>query len=498
MSSPDTATDYDLVVVGGGPSGCTLATLVAMRGGRVLLIERERFPRYQIGESLLPATVHGVCRMLGVHERLAEAGFVRKNGGTFRWGTDPEPWEFSFGSAESFAGSSSYAYQVERMKFDQILLDNARAKGVEVRELCSAAGVIEEDDRVRGLRYVDADGNRREVSARYIADASGNTSRIHKAVGGERVYSDYFRNVAVFGYFEGGARLPEPKSGNIFCPTFDDGWFWYIPLSDTLTSVGAVVHRDSAHRIQGDPEGALRAFIEECPPIREKLAAAKRVTTGTYGKVRVRKDYSYHNTRFWRPGMFLVGDAACFVDPVLSSGVHLATYGALVAARSVNSVLSGTVEEKVAFDEYELRYRSEFGKFYEYLIAFYNMNANSDSYFWAAKQVTRCDASELEAFVELVGGGSSGERALTDPESLREHFAESTRDLAEAVAGDHGDHAGSDGLHGSRTLRRVMRESAGIQIQAALGRTPNREKPLHPGGLVPSPDGLAWVDPEAR
>ena len=115
MSSPSTHPDYDLIVVGGGPSGSTLATLVAMRGSKVLLLEKESFPRYQIGESLLPATVHGIGKLLGVQEKLAEAGFVRKLGGTFRWGSNPVPWEFAFAAADHFAGSSAFAYQVERM-----------------------------------------------------------------------------------------------------------------------------------------------------------------------------------------------------------------------------------------------------------------------------------------------------------------------------------------------------------------------------------------------
>lgn len=352
--------------------------------------------------------------------------------------------------------------------------------------------MIEHDDRVGGLRFTDGDGNRVEVSARFVADASGNTSRIAKSIGGRRVYSDYFRNVAVFGYYENGARLPEPKQGNIYCPTFGDGWFWYIPLSDTLTSVGAVVRHDAVHRVQGDPAGALERFIAECPPIRDMLADATRVTDGPYGQVRVRKDYSYHHTRFWRPGMLLVGDAACFVDPVLSSGVHLATYGALTAARSVTSVLSGDIEEKDALEEYEFRYRAEYAKFYEYLVSFYNMNADADGYFWAAKRVTDADTSELEAFAELVGGGSSGEHALTDVQTLRDRIDERTQDLEAALHDTDGDGA-TGSLHHSQTVRNAMREGNNLQIHAALGRRPGREKPLRPHGLIPSADGLSWV-----
>ncbi|TYB71029.1 tryptophan 7-halogenase [Nonomuraea sp. PA05] len=354
--------EVDVIVVGGGPSGSTLASLVAMQDHRVLLLEKETFPRYQIGESLLPSTVHGVCRLIGVTDELARAGFTVKRGGTLRWGANPKPWTFLFSVSPKMAGSTSFAYQVERMKFDKILLDRARELGVRVREQCSVTDVLTAPDgRVHGVRYTGPDGAETEVHAKYVVDASGNRSRIHNKVGGTRKYSEFFRSLALFGYFEGGKRLPAPNSGNILSAAFESGWFWYIPLSDTLTSVGAVVARDMAHRIQGDPENALKTLIQECPEVSELLDGATRVTTGEYGQIRVRKDYSYHQTRFWRPGMVLVGDAACFVDPVFSSGVHLATYSALLAARSINSVLAGRIGEQAAFDEFERRYRRGYG-----------------------------------------------------------------------------------------------------------------------------------------
>ncbi|MBO3745262.1 tryptophan 7-halogenase [Streptosporangiaceae bacterium NEAU-GS5] len=404
--------DYDLVVVGGGPAGSTLAALVAMRGHRVLLLEKEHFPRYQIGESLLPATVHGICRLLGVTDALQARDFTVKRGGTFRWGSNPVPWSFQFGDLPAFAGDKAYAYQVERMRFDEVLLDNARRVGVEVREGCSAADVVEGDGRVEGLTYVDEEHGPRTVTARYVADASGHQSRIYRHMTGVRHYSDFFRNVALFAYFENGKRLPEPNSGNVLSAAFDDGWFWYIPLTKTLTSVGAVVRRELAHVVQGDPEQALGKLIEACPLISEYLEGATRVTEGPYGKIRIRRDYSHCHEHFYRPGMLLVGDTACFVDPVLSSGVHLATYGALLAARAVNSCLAGALDEERAFGEFARGYRAEYTYFYKFLRSFYAQNVNERSYFWEAKRLTGSALSDIVAFVELVGGAASGEPAL--------------------------------------------------------------------------------------
>lgn len=496
MSVSDAA-DFDVVVVGGGPSGSTLASFVAMQGHRVLLLEKATFPRYQIGESLLPATVHGICGLLGVAEEVERAGFMRKHGGTFRWGSNPEPWSFSFAISPRIAGPTSHAYQVERMKFDAILLRRARELGVEVREQSPVVEVLQDADRVTGVVHTDADGGRHRVSARLLVDASGNKSRIYRTVG-ERAYSEFFQSVAVFGYFAGGERLPEPRSGNIFCTTFEDGWFWYIPLGPELTSVGAVVGRESVGELKGDLDLVLRRFIDRCPAIARMVDGVPRVTEGPYGQTRVRKDYSYLADRFWKPGMVLVGDAACFVDPVFSSGVHLATYSALLAARSVNSTLSGLVPEERAFAEFEDRYRHEYGLFYEFLMSFYDMNVDDSSYYWQAKKVTRTESSELEAFVELVGGVASGESTFVDPDALRTKFSRTSAELADSISvvrRSDGDDATE--LYHSSILGNVMEQSVSVQARALLGSDAGAEDPLFEDGLVVSADGMHWLLPEA-
>src|SRR5580658_341675 len=154
----DGVEDVDVVVIGGGPGGSTMASLVAMAGHRVVLLEKEKFPRWQIGESLLPSTVHGVCRLTGVADELAKAGFTKKRGGTQRWGASPEPWTFAFSVSPKMTGETSYAYQVERSKFDQILLDHARNTGVDVREEHAVTDVTDDGDRVTGVTYASAAG----------------------------------------------------------------------------------------------------------------------------------------------------------------------------------------------------------------------------------------------------------------------------------------------------------------------------------------------------
>jgi halogenation protein CepH len=289
-----------------------------------------------------------------------------------------------------------------------------------------------------------------------------------------------------------------PNENNILCVAFDSGWFWYIPLSETLTSVGAVVRRELADKVQGDPEEALQALIAECPMISDYLGGAKRVTDGDYGQIRVRKDYSYHHTAFWRPGLVLVGDAACFVDPVFSSGVHLATYSALLAARSINSVLAGTLEEKQALNEFEARYRREYSVFYEFLISFYEMHQDESSYFWQAKKVTKDSQPEFQSFVDLVAGVSSGESALTDVDSFTDRVLTQSQQFAAAVDQES---PGASQLLRSPVVREAMREGSIVQLNALLGEdAAEPEAPLFPGGLVASADGMFWVpsaDPDS-
>ncbi|MFE3779782.1 FAD-dependent oxidoreductase [Amycolatopsis sp. NPDC059090] len=482
----------DVVVVGGGPAGSTAATLIARRGHRVVLLERDSFPRYQIGESLLPATVHGVCRLLGVEDELAQAGFTVKRGGTFRWGTNPEPWTFQFASSARMDGPTSFAYQVERTKFDAILLRNAARNGVDVRELAQVVSVQTACGSVSGVAYHDKDGINRVIESQYVVDASGNTGTVHRNVGGERVYSPFFRNIALFGYYDGGKRMPEPRSGNILSAAFSDGWFWYIPLSDTLTSVGAVVRRESADLVRGDRGAALNSLVSACPLIADMLGGATMCTTAPYDEIRIRKDYSYCGTRFWRPGMALVGDAACFVDPVFSSGVHLATYSALLAARSINSVLAGDVRESDAFAEFERRYRREYRLFYEFLLSFYEMDQQEESYFWNAKRVTGSNVSELEAFVELVGGVASDEQVLA--RSAAEIADRTTRnaDLLAAAIGDDAAGNSTGSLLSTGSFDEVMGEGARMQAHSLLGNG-FTDTPLFEGGLAGSADGLGWV-----
>jgi len=479
MAAPET---FDLIVIGGGPGGSTAATLVALQGHRVLLLEKERFPRHQIGESLLPLTVHAICPMLGVLDEIKHADFVPKFGGVFRWGTREEPWHFTFGTVRDLEkAGAGYAYQVERSRFDQILLNNARRRGVDVREQHAVIHPLLDDGRVTGVRFVDAAGREGAARAKFVVDASGNASPFHRHVG-RRVYSEFFRNVALFCYFHNAGRMPGDQAGSVLSAAFDEGWFWFIPLSDTLTSVGAVIAREHANMLQQDHESAMRGFIESCPLIKKLLASATRITDGPYGRFRVRQDYSYNTTHFWRPGLVLVGDAACFIDPIFSSGVHLATYSALLAARSINTVLRRDADELRAFTEFERRYRAEFENVYGFLVSFYDVHQDEQSYFWRARKILNTTERENEAFVRLISGFSTVESNI---------FETATRVSAHMKAFE---------ASGSReTLSRIEElarpNPKAIRSPGQSDADDSSERPRWPGGLVTSRDGFHWTIP---
>jgi halogenation protein CepH len=285
--------------------------------------------------------------------------------------------------------------------------------------------------------------------------------------------------VALFGYFEGGKRLPEPRGGNILCAAFDIGWFWYIPLSPTLTSVGAVLGREHAREIlqHDDRETALAHFIDACPLIKDHLAEARRVTEGPYGEVRVRRDWSYAASNFWVPGMVLLGDAAGFIDPLFSQGVHLATYSALLAARSINTCLAGPdIPEAECFAEYEFRYRKEYKVFYDFLSAFYDMQKSEDSYFWDARKILNSPDRANEAFVNLVAGTSS---------AAGDFFGIRTPVVAEEAAGE----APAE----LATLRATVHTTGNeLELQALAGSGLPPEHTGSGSGLVRSGDGFHW------
>ncbi len=387
-----------IVVIGGGPGGSTAATLLARQGFAVTLFERECFPREHVGESLLPASIP-ILETLGVIEDIKAAGFVPKYGATMIWGRDPEPWSWRFSETNA---TYPHAYQVWRPTFDQILLRNAKRNGADVREGWTVVDIPFVGGKPTLLRAESPDGIAHDFTPDWIVDASGQTGFIARRLA-TRVHDDFFRNLAVYSYVRGAMRLPQPDAGNIFIEAFEHGWSWAIPLPDDVMSIGLVV--DAAWggaRLAEQPIGAFYdAQLAMTRQTSRMLAPSERID-----EPRVIRDWSYTSQRLVGDGYILVGDAACFIDPLFSSGVHLALSSALLASAYVASVLRDPDMYEPAAEVYTQLYMQQYHQFREMAALFYASNRTSDSYFWEARRIVqRGDhVSPRQAFIAAVAG----------------------------------------------------------------------------------------------
>lgn len=458
--------DTDVVVIGGGPGGSTTATMLARRGPRVLLLERERFPRDHIGESLLPASMP-VLEELGVMPAVQQAGFLPKFGATMVWGSDPAPWSWYFRETNKRYPN---AFQVWRPHFDQILLENSRAHGVDVREGHTVLEVLFDGDRATGVRCAGPDGERATVSARFVVDASGQGALLGRRLGLRR-WDSWFQNLAVYGYFEGAERLPEPDETNIFIESYPHGWFWNIPLHTGVMSVGAVVDRHAGQEgiLRDGQTGFLMGQIAQAPATATMLRNATMVS----GPV-ILKDWSYVSDRVTGDGYVLVGDAACFIDPLFSSGVHLALTSGIYASAYVAAVLNDPTLADPAGKVYQELYYRQYGHFREMARLFYASNRTIESYFWEARRVLgeSDDLTPREAFIHAVAGQSplGYERAVLEHGEMPESFVTSMR----AVQSDRAARrARLDSLSGEALARAVPWLAEGVRVE---------RKPVFTGG----------------
>src|SRR6266704_2165529 len=342
-------TSTQILVIGGGPAGSTTATLLAREGFDVTLIEKEFFPRYHIGESLLPSCLE-ILDMIGAREKIETYGFQRKNGGYFDWGNDS--WVLNFNELHH-----PYSFQVIRSEFDHLLLEHAKTQGVKVYEGTDIRRLNFDGERPRSAIWAQVDGEKQtgEISFDYLIDASGRTGVMAMRYLKNRHYHDSFQNVAIWGYWKGAGRMSFAPEGSIAVGSVQDGWLWGIPLHDETMSVGLVLHKTTfkEKRQQFDSlEQIYLNAIDSCPLIADLVKPGKLVTN-----IRTEQDYSYIAGSLTGPGYFLIGDAACFIDPLLSTGVHLATHSAMLCAASSSSILSGDDAEQQAMECLEQSYR---------------------------------------------------------------------------------------------------------------------------------------------
>lgn len=360
MPSNATQVNWDVIVIGGGPAGSTAATTLAQAGRRVLVLEKAKFPRFHIGESLLPYN-RKIFDELGVWEKVSTVGFTKKRAAQFVMGNGSRGnrLDFSKGAFTEFPE----AMQVERAKFDDILLHHSRENGAEVREQSHVLEHRVEQNRVV-LKYRSADGAEHEVAAPYLIDASG----LGNFTGSREYYAGH-RKIAIFSHFEGVDMPTGEQEGDILIVRREKSWMWLIPLAGNQTSVGLVIDAADFKSLGMTPQEAFDDAVRSTPAVAKRFSRASMLE-----KPHVMADFSYKNERLVSPRVLRAGDASGFIDPMFSSGVLLAMTSGRQGARAIHQALETGKPLTNGMKRYEKDNRRRIAIYWEFIESFYQLH----------------------------------------------------------------------------------------------------------------------------
>ena len=323
---------YDCIVIGAGPAGSTAACIVAEQGFSTLMIERDKFPCEHVGESLMPEA-YWIFERLGLLHEMDKIGFQKKHGVQFVSASDKETKPFII--SEHDDRPSSMSYHVKRAQFDQMLYDAAYQRGVTCVDDTRVLDIELRPKSPHKITFQDEKGKEREISAKVVIDASGQSAMIANREGLKEVYSD-LKKAAIWGYFENAERAGggNPEVTCILHTESKDAWFWYIPLADGTVSVGLVGDNDFLLKRGCSPQDTFEAERRNCPGVGRRLRDASQK-----GRLSVAKEFSYRTTKQAGNGWVLVGDAGGFIDPIYSSGVYLGLKSGMLAGEAVAAAL---------------------------------------------------------------------------------------------------------------------------------------------------------------
>jgi len=352
----------DVAVIGGGPAGASTAIYLRQRGYQTTILEKQRFPRFHVGESLLPQNLM-LFDELGIHDQIKKRGYTQKFGAEFTSKCGDHVRKFYF--REALLPAGSMAYQVLRSDFDHLVLNRAREVGADVRERSTVTEVVPRADGY-DITVQPDDGDPYRIGAGLLVDASGQETFLSSRLKLKRVDPQHHR-FALFSHFRGVDRDTGDDAGNIRIIPFGDGhWFWVIPLANGITSVGAVVTKEVIRQHRDDLKGYFDRTIDETHALKRTMTGAQQVEP-----VHAIADFSYESTRFVGDRFLIVGDAAAFIDPVFSSGVLMAMSSAKDAAKAIHSAFQNDDFSTRALRPYEREHRRKVHSIFRLIRAYY-------------------------------------------------------------------------------------------------------------------------------
>ncbi|MBO0801453.1 MAG: tryptophan 7-halogenase [Nocardiopsaceae bacterium] len=361
--------DYDAVVIGGGPAGSSAAIGLARHGYRALLLERREFPRFHIGESMLPY-MSGLLRRKGFHSRLEQCGFPVKHGAEF---TNEKGQKIRVDFGALAPARQPWTFQVERSRLDQAMLQWAREMGTTVLEEANVNDVLMDNGRISALRY-ERDGETFEVRAPYVIDASGRAGKLAHRFG-LRKTNEHLRMVAIYRHYTGLDESMNPGyAGDIQIGGGSEGWLWAIPIASDKISVGAVVPREQLRSRTADE--IFSEYSARFPRVAQRLRGTRPLT-----ELRMETDYCYYADQVTGPGWLMAGDSGCFADPVFSAGVFLAMTTGFEAADAIDRIRQGgTGTEEAVLDHYARFYKTGYDTYFRIIYAYYDSKFNFKDY----------------------------------------------------------------------------------------------------------------------